>query len=373
MGEGVVSFAFSALKDLKAYAFALALLGLSFAGMVVPFLLASSPVALLVAPLLLGFVQYYVIARLALHALRRVGFSPPPFGLLGVFKLFAVYLLSGLIALFSGYNLKWLGLFILFLVLELGYGFVSAAQNPLGFMEVFSWVCILLMLYYLVVFYNMLRLSFSAMALLSRGLGLFDSTREFWRLTMGKFWRVFFNFLVLLVAVMLFLFLVSGVLAFLVGVAAGSMFSGSLDAAAASMGLPVQLLSVLPFVGAMLSFFIAFSLFLFLFSPLATVLFSFGFVRLYANLSGGAGDRLASFSQLEAAAAQPAGQSNNPGPKPAKGASSLRDLAEEEEDPSLEAKPRKKPAVEAREEESEPIDVEELDFAGLDDEADEEK
>ena len=201
----------------------------------------SMLLAILVVPILFAVTlaeQYY--AYKTVHILMP---SPKKgYDFLRTLKIFLLFILQGLCALFSVFDPKWLLLPVIGSTLFVT-GALTATTNPIASIISFSTAAILIVLYCIIIFRNLMRLSVTIFEYLQNPtLPLFSSFQVTWQKTSGKALKLFARFITFGLLISLPISLAYFVL-FLIGTFVDTL-----------LGLPVHLFSALlatPFITLM--------------------------------------------------------------------------------------------------------------------------
>ena len=157
-----------------------------------------SMLAIYMIPLVLIFtlIGYLMIGR-ALKASKR---KYMPLTVVRYIKYLFLPLVAGIIAGLSLYNIKWLWMLVVGLALILGGAVIAVMGNFLG--GVLSAIGMLvLVLYFIVVLYNSLRLSIGE-AIFVEGEGVINSLKKSWVITKGRVWTVVLISIILAIVLM---------------------------------------------------------------------------------------------------------------------------------------------------------------------------
>lgn len=141
--------------------------------------------------LILIAISYLLIGR-ALKVSKR---KYAPLTLVRYIKYLFLPLIGGIIAVLSLYNLKWLWMLVIGAALALGGTIMLAIGNLIGAALV-SIGIIIILLYFIVVIYNSLRLSIGE-AIFVEGEGVINALKKSWITTKGNGWELFFSVIAL--------------------------------------------------------------------------------------------------------------------------------------------------------------------------------
>ncbi len=146
--------------------------------------------------LVFAFIEGFVYTLILLRGMEFYKIKTTPFELEKYIRLVVLHIFSGILALISYYDKRFLMVFI-GIVISYGIGFLLLAFiNILGFILLILAIFATLF-YVLVVVYNEIRLSMAPFIFLEKEQGIFDSLRQGWNLTKGKVIDVFIGMLII--------------------------------------------------------------------------------------------------------------------------------------------------------------------------------
>jgi hypothetical protein len=162
-------------------------------------LLVYSIIGLIVAlsslGILLSFFELAIIYMVNARAFETKKYTPIKIDFRNYFMLLILGIVQIFAAIFSIMNLKLLIVGIVSIVL-LVFGAILTIFNPIIGIFLIGISSIGFLGYLIIIYYNTIKLSFSAYAFIEKKRTIMESLQESWNRTEGQFWKVFVAFLV---------------------------------------------------------------------------------------------------------------------------------------------------------------------------------